>query len=242
MQRGRGGLSSATCMYPSWGQRGAEARACVPVGWESSCSVGGAREVGEAGPFVPCAHSRVGFPYAPRNAHTLHACLHTPTPNVSFFFFSCCQQVLVNCASGFLVAECDLEMRGAGEVLGKRQSGRDVRSSLKVLWRQPAPGGARGQWDNSTSMRPATVCRPACRCCSLRRLTPADAHCFRQLPPPPNIPSASPRPPPSQATESCWRRRGGQRRSCWRSSPTRGSGAGSCVRWWPTRRCCSWIP
>lgn len=41
-------------------------------------------------------------------------------------------KVLVNCNNGFTVAECDLELRGAGEVLGRRQSGRDVKSSFKA--------------------------------------------------------------------------------------------------------------
>ena len=41
-------------------------------------------------------------------------------------------QVMVNCSNGFAVAECDLELRGAGEVLGKRQSGRDVKTTFKV--------------------------------------------------------------------------------------------------------------
>lgn len=41
-------------------------------------------------------------------------------------------RVLESCSNGFAVAECDLELRGAGEVLGRRQSGRDVRSTLKA--------------------------------------------------------------------------------------------------------------
>ncbi|KAL4452493.1 hypothetical protein ABPG75_008155 [Micractinium tetrahymenae] len=41
-------------------------------------------------------------------------------------------RVLENCSNGFAVAECDLELRGAGEVLGKRQSGRNVRSTFKA--------------------------------------------------------------------------------------------------------------
>ena len=41
-------------------------------------------------------------------------------------------QVLVNCGNGFMVAECDLELRGAGEVLGKKQSGRGIKTTFKV--------------------------------------------------------------------------------------------------------------
>lgn len=44
----------------------------------------------------------------------------------------CHLQVLVNCNNGFAVAECDLELRGAGEVLGKRQSGKDIKTTLKA--------------------------------------------------------------------------------------------------------------
>ena len=48
-------------------------------------------------------------------------------------------QVLVNCGNGFMVAECDLELRGAGEVLGKRQSGRDIKTTFKVRCRPAGP-------------------------------------------------------------------------------------------------------
>lgn len=41
-------------------------------------------------------------------------------------------QVLEQHSNGFEVAERDLEIRGAGEVLGTRQSGRGIKSSLKA--------------------------------------------------------------------------------------------------------------
>lgn len=41
-------------------------------------------------------------------------------------------QVLERHSNGFVVAECDLELRGSGELLGTRQSGRGLRTSFKV--------------------------------------------------------------------------------------------------------------
>ena len=55
-----------------------------------------------------------------------------PSPHPSPPLRPVCPQVMVNCSNGFAVAECDLELRGAGEVLGKRQSGRDVKTTFKV--------------------------------------------------------------------------------------------------------------
>jgi ATP-dependent DNA helicase RecG len=40
--------------------------------------------------------------------------------------------VLESCASGFEVAEADFRLRGAGELLGQRQSGRDVAGALRA--------------------------------------------------------------------------------------------------------------
>ena len=41
-------------------------------------------------------------------------------------------QVLERHSNGCVVAECDLELRGSGELLGTRQSGRGLRTSFKV--------------------------------------------------------------------------------------------------------------
>ena len=51
-------------------------------------------------------------------------------------------QVLERHSNGFVVAECDLELRGSGELLGTRQSGRGLRTSFKVG----------GEWRNEGSV------------------------------------------------------------------------------------------
>ena len=63
-------------------------------------------------------------PACPPRAHIPHPSLSPPL----------LPQALVNCSDGFAVAECDLELRGAGEMLGRRQSGkgRDARAPFKV--------------------------------------------------------------------------------------------------------------
>lgn len=57
-------------------------------------------------------------------------------------------------SNGFVVAECDLELRGSGELLGTRQSGRGLRTSFKVgpCWGQLFCGPAVGRWARLVNM------------------------------------------------------------------------------------------
>ena len=103
-----------------------------------------------------------------------------------------CPQVLASCSDGFAVAVFDLELRGAGQMVGKKQSGKDTSTDLKARRRR----ACRSMGECGAALHASAASTEACRagpCPACTRPTHPPTH------PPTHAPAHPPAPRPTQA-------------------------------------------